>query len=135
MLRIETCCTSRRQQLSTLSTLNLTVPFRYPTPVVFDPDSFRRRPGRIVYEDRFRQVEMGIGFKKIVCSRCDFPGFYKYQAQEIRRREEILTASDEEARPDHLDMWETVPRFAEIPQTLKCKRCREVLGTYVFCIY
>ena len=103
--------------------------------MVFNANRLRRGPGGVLYQDRFYEVELGTCFKKIVCARCDFAGFYKYQVQQVRRREELVTSQDEEARPDHLEIWETVPRFAEIPQTLKCKRCHEVLGMYVDCIY
>ncbi len=103
--------------------------------MVFDANGLSRRPGWILYQDRFLQVELSTCFKKIVCGRCDFSGFYKYQVQQVRRRDELVTSEDEEVRPDHLEIWETVPRFAEIPQTLKCKRCHEVLGMYVDCIY
>ncbi len=103
--------------------------------MVFNADRLRRGPGGVLYQDRFHEVELGTCFKKIVCARCDFAGFYKYQVQQVRRREQLVTSQDEEARPDQLEIWKTVPRFAEIPQTLKCKRCHEVLGMYVDCIY
>ena len=103
--------------------------------MVFDASGLRRRPGSILYQDRFHQVELGACFKKIVCGRCNFIDFYKYQVKQVRRRDELVTSQDEEVRHDHLEIWGTVPRFAEIPQTLKCQRCHEVLGMYVDCIY
>lgn len=103
--------------------------------MVFDASRNKILPGQLLYQDRFREIEMGIAFKKIVCSHCDFPGFYKYRVQQLRRRPRILVEEDQEVRVDHEEIWETIPRFAEIPQTLKCKRCREVLGSYVLCVY
>ena len=107
----------------------------YSEAMVFDASRNKVRPGQRVYQDRFREIEIGVAFKKIVCSRCDFPGFYKYRVQQMRRRPRILVEEDEEVRLDHEEIWGTIPRFAEIPQTLKCKRCREVLGSYVLCVY
>ena len=103
--------------------------------MVFDASRNRARPGKLLYADRFREIEMGVAFKKMVCSRCDFAGFYKYRVKQLRRRPEILVEEGEEVRPDHEEIWMTIPRFAEIPQTLKCKRCHEVLGSYVLCVY
>ncbi len=103
--------------------------------MVFDPSQNNVRPGQLLYQDRFREIEMAVAFKKMVCSRCDFPGFYKYQVHQLRRRPRILVEESEEVRSDHEEIWGTIPRFAEIPQTLKCKRCHEVLGSYVLCIY
>lgn len=103
--------------------------------MVFDSNQNVYRPGQTIYADRFLEVEVGVVFKKIVCSRCDFSGFYKYQVRQVRRRGEILVTDEEEIRPDHREIWSTIPRFVEIPQTLKCKRCYEVLGSYVVCIF
>lgn len=33
------------------------------------------------------------------------------------------------------DVWRTIPRFAEIPETVRCKRCGEVLGLCTECIF
>ena len=103
--------------------------------MVFDATAERIRPRQLLYQDRFREIEMGVAFKKMACSRCDHTGFYKYRVKQVRRRPQILMGEGEEIRPDHEEIWETIPRFAEIPQTLKCKRCHEVLGAYVLCIY
>ena len=103
--------------------------------MVFYASRNRIRPGQLLYQDRYREIEMGIAFKKIDCRHCDFSGFYKYRVQQLRRRPRILVEEDQEVRLDHEEIWETIPRFAEIPQTLKCKRCREVLGSYVLCVY
>lgn len=83
-----------------------------------------------MYEDRFCQVELAVAFRKILCYECDFEAIYKYQVLQIRRRSEIQIGEEEEIRPDHVELWKTIPRFAEVPQTLKCKRCGEILGLY-----
>ena len=95
----------------------------------------RLKPSEVLFTDRFRQVELAIAFKKILCYNCQFSGIYKFRVQQIRRRPEIQLETGEEIRPDHVEIWETIPRFAEIPETVKCKRCREVLTPEVTCIY
>ena len=96
---------------------------------------FRQRAGQVVSQDRFRTVELAIAFKKITCYRCGLVSVYKYTVQQVRRKPELLPVEGEEIRSDHLEMWKAVPRFAEIPETIKCKRCKEVVGLYTFCIY
>ncbi len=103
--------------------------------MVFDRMLFSQKPGEILSTDRFRQVELAVAFKKIVCHRCHFVGFYKYQVLQVRRNPEILSKEGEEIRPDHFEIWKTIPRFAEIPETIKCKGCWEVLGVDTYCIY
>ncbi len=44
-------------------------------------------------------------------------------------------AEGEEIRPDHREIWKDIPRFVEIPETLKCKRCKEVLEREILCVY
>lgn len=95
----------------------------------------RQQPGEILFKDRFRTVERAITFKRITCYQCDFSAVYKYRVQQVRRTAELLADENEEVRPDHVEIWQTVPRFAEIPETLRCKRCNEILGLYTFCIY
>ena len=70
-----------------------------------------------------------MGVKRITCYRCDLASFYKCTVQQVRRNPELLAGGGEEIRADHVEMWKTVPRFAEIPETIKCKRCKEVLGS------
>jgi hypothetical protein len=38
-------------------------------------------------------------------------------------------------RQDEIETWNSIPRFAEIPETIKCKSCGEVLGLYTSCIF
>ena len=86
-------------------------------------------------EDRFRRVELAISFKKIVCSACGFGAIYKFHVQQIRRLQEIRTNEDQEIRPDHIEIWQTIPRFAEIPETVRCKHCKETLSPDILCVY
>ncbi len=95
----------------------------------------RLKPSEVLFTDRFRQVELAIAFKKILCCNCGFSGIYKFRVQQIRRRPEIQLATGEEIRPDHVEIWKTIPRFAEIPETIKCKRCTEVLEREILCVY
>ena len=94
-----------------------------------------QRPGEILFQDRFRTVELAIAFKNIPCYSCGFAALYKYQVQQVRRAPELVADEEEEVRPDHVEIWKTIPRFAEIPETTRCKRCKEILGLYTFCIY
>ena len=89
----------------------------------------------VLYEDRFRRIELTISFKRITCLACRFEAIYKLQVKQLRRRQEIRVEEGEEIRPDHIQIWETIPRFAEIPETVKCKRCKEVLTPDILCIY
>ena len=102
---------------------------------MFDRLLYPQKPGQLISEDRFRQLEMGIAFRKITCHRCEFSAIYRYHALHLRRRSEVQTGEDQEVRSDHKEIWKSIPRFAEIPETIKCKRCREVLGVYPFCLY
>ncbi len=103
--------------------------------MVFKRSMFRQPNNEILSEDRFSQVELTIAFKKLTCYHCNFEAIYKYSVQQVRRRAEIRVAEDEEIRPDHQEMWKTIPRFVEISETLKCKRCKEVLDREVLCVY
>ncbi len=103
--------------------------------MVFKRSIFRQHTDEILSEDRFSQVELTIAFKKLICYHCNFEAIYKYSVQLVRRRPEIQVAEGEEIRPDHREFWRTIPRFVEIPETLKCKRCKEVLEREILCVY
>ena len=101
----------------------------------FDNRRLRFRPNETIFEDRFRQVEVTNAFRKLTCPRCNLSSIYKFRVQQIRRKEEIEANEEEEIRSDHHHLWDSIPRFAEIPETVKCKRCREILGIDTTCIY
>ena len=103
--------------------------------MVFKRTIFSERPNEIISDDRFCQVELAIAFKRLTCYHCRFEGIYKYTVQQIRRHPEIQVSKEEEIREDHRQMWKTIPRFAEIPEVIKCKRCREKLDVDVTCVY
>lgn len=103
--------------------------------MTFDSRQRSVQPGHTLFEDRFRHVESAIVFRKVECHRCDFSSIYKYQVQQVRRKEAIEVGPDDEVRPDHVQIWNAIPRFAEIPETVKCKRCGEVLGLCTECIF
>lgn len=96
---------------------------------------FREQPGEVIFKDRFRSVELATGFKRLTCYHCELSALYKFHVQQLRRHPQIEVEEGEEVRPDHQEIWERIPRFAEIPETIRCKRCREVLGLYTFCIF
>ena len=92
-------------------------------------------PGDILFKDRFKEVEVALSFRTAECYRCGFTGIYKYRVLQVRRCPEVQCGEGDEVRSDHQEIWKTVPRFAEIPQTVKCKRCREVMGFHTACIF
>lgn len=103
--------------------------------MVFKRSMFRQRPNEPLSEDRFSQVELATAFKKLTCYQCNFEAIYKYSVQQVRRHSEIRVNEEEEIRPDHQEMWTAIPRFVEIPETLKCKNCQEVLAREILCVY
>lgn len=86
-------------------------------------------------EDRFKEVEVATAFKRIYCRACGLESIYKYRVKQIRRRTEIATTPDQEVREDHVALWQTIPRYAEVPETIRCKRCGEVLPQETLCLY
>ncbi len=104
--------------------------------MVFDSRFFATAAGQtVVYKDRFCQIEIAVGFRKLTCYRCDFASFYRFRVMHVRRSPELLPSEEEEVRDDHIRIWKNIPRFAEIPETVRCRRCDEVLGVYTSCIF
>ena len=109
---------------------------RYNRPkMTFSRDDLPERPGTWLSEDRFRQTEIATTFKRIRCQRCGLAAIYKYRVKQIRRKAEIETSEEQEIRDDHLLLWNSIPRFAEIPETIRCKQCSEILPQETLCIY
>ena len=103
--------------------------------MTFSRDDLPEKPGTWLSEDRFRQTEIAINFKQISCRHCGLAAIYKYRVKQIRRKAEIETSEEQEVREDHLVLWKSIPRFAEIPETIRCKQCTEILPQETFCIY
>ena len=103
--------------------------------MTFSRNLFSQRPGETVSEDRFKEVELSTSFKQLQCYACGLTAIYKYRVQQVRRKAEIESSSEEEVRDDHRALWESIPRFAEIPETVRCKSCAEILFLDVECIY
>lgn len=104
---------------------------------MFNSRALRAKPGTILDQDSLRTVELGISFKRITCYQCNFTAIYKYRVKEIRRSPD---AADPQKDPGNLteeqhETWKRIPRYAQIPETVKCKQCGEVLGLYTNCIY
>ncbi len=122
------------------------------------------RAGTIRFADHLRTVEIEVVFRRLHCYKCDLTAVYKYRVKQIRRRPEpppaTPTGGDGTAAPGpmeasqlpdslpttppeacprvsefDLELWKTIPRFAEIPETVRCKRCGEVLGLCTECIF
>ncbi len=103
--------------------------------MVFKRSMFRQRPDEPLSEDRFSQVELATAFKKLTCYHCNFESIYKYSVKQVRCHSEIRVDEGEEIRPDHQEMWAAIPRFVESPETLKCKRCKDVLEREILCVF
>jgi hypothetical protein len=93
------------------------------------------KPGQAICSDRFRSVEVAVAFKRMTCHKCDLTSVYKYRVKQVRRSDELIPQEDRELEPEEVELWNSIPRFAEIPETIKCKRCGEVLGIYTSCIF
>lgn len=93
------------------------------------------RPGQVLCSNRFRSVEVAVSFKRLTCYQCDLTSVYKYRVQQLRRTAELLCDEQQEPSQDELEIWSSIPRFAEIPETIKCKRCGEVIGVYTSWIF
>lgn len=106
---------------------------------MFSSKALRAKPGTILDKDPLRTVELGISFKRITCHRCDFTSIYKYRVKEIRRSAALTEEEEKGVVPsisdEQREAWKRIPRYAQIPETVKCKRCGEVLGLYIDCIY
>lgn len=83
----------------------------------------------LISADENRTVELKTLFKRVRCYKCDSTHVYKFRVKELRK---ILPA-DAEAPADTI--MDTVPRYAQIPETVRCSDCGEVLGLYTECIY
>ena len=86
-------------------------------------------------KSRFSETNLEVSFRQVTCYGCNHRAVYKYKVKQLRRSAEIATGEDEQIRSDHVEMWETVPRYAEIPETVRCKKCGEILGLYTECIF
>lgn len=100
---------------------------------VFNSRQVKLKPGAVILEDDLRTVEVATAFRRIHCHRCDFAAIYKYRVKQVRRSPSPPAGGA--APEDDLSAWKTIPRFAEIPETVKCKGCGEVLGVYPECIF
>ena len=110
---------------------------------MFNSRAIKEKIGDILSEDRFRSVELSIAFRRIHCFKCDLTAIYRYRVKQVRRTSELQPVQDDEGSVESSEnppleeiiRWSEIPRFAEIPETVKCKRCGEVLGVYTECIF
>ena len=102
---------------------------------MFVARNFKARTGSILSQDDLRTVELATAFRRIHCYKCDLTSIYKYRVQQIRRAAPQAPAEGEGLTEYQQEAIKAIPRFAEIPETVKCKRCGEVLGIYPECIY
>lgn len=102
---------------------------------MFSPRKLKARPGSIIDEDPLRTVELSTAFRRLHCYRCEMTAIYKYRVQQLRRSPAPLDSEGQELPEEQVKAWKDLPRFAEIPETVKCKRCGEVLGLHTDCIF
>ena len=103
--------------------------------MTFDSRKLPGPSGTTLHEDRYCGVELGIVFRSITCYRCHFPDIYRYVVKELRRKSQEEVEKGGQLSPDQLDAWRSIPRYAEIPETLRCKQCGEILGLCTECIF
>lgn len=72
-------------------------------------------------------MEPAINFRQMTCYNCDHTAVYRFKTKQIRRSAE---APEQIGDNEILRKWKSVPRFAEIPEVIKCEKCGEVLGSY-----
>lgn len=83
-------------------------------------------------QDELKTVEPAVNFKQMTCYNCSHTSVYRFQTTQIRRN----PAPPEEHEGDEImNKWKSIPRFAEIPEVVKCENCGEVLGSYPEIIY
>jgi len=102
---------------------------------MFDSRRMKLKPGQNLSSDRFRSVEVAVAFRRLTCYNCNFTSVYKYRAKHLRRTPELTATAEQAPLQDEMHIWNSIPRFAEIPETIKCKQCGEVLGLYTSCIF
>ena len=108
---------------------------------MFNSRNIKEKPGEILFQDRCRTVELAVAFRRIHCYNCELTAIYKYRVQHLRKAPEPVPENADSTKETptfcegDLERWRDIPRFAEIPETVKCKRCGEVLGVYTECIY
>ena len=85
-----------------------------------------------VIQDEFKTVEPSVNFRQITCYVCDHTAIYRFNTKQIRRNP---VAPEDGGNQEILMKWKAIPRFAEIPEVIKCENCGEVLGSYPEIIY
>lgn len=85
--------------------------------------------------DRFKESSVDVRFRRYTCYTCGTTSIYRYQVLQVRRRPEIERNDQLVTGPDEQRWWSNIPRYAEIPETIKCKNCGEVVGAYTRCVW
>lgn len=102
---------------------------------MLDPNVFCTEPGSIIAEDDLRSVEQAVIFRWLLCYKCDHAAVYRLRVLQVRRHPEPPLAPDGLLSEERVASWRSIPRFAEIAETVKCNHCGEVLGAYPLLIY
>jgi len=102
---------------------------------MFNGRNVKTKPGTRLSANQFRTVDYDVVFRRLQCYKCDLIAVYRLRVKQIRRTPEL--ASEDQSPPSEAEQqtWLSVPRFAEIPETVCCKRCGEVLGLCTECVY
>jgi len=85
-----------------------------------------------ISQDECRTVEHSVNFRQITCYGCEHTAVYRFNTKQIRRNPEAPENQDDQ---EIQDRWKSIPRFAEIPEVIKCENCGEILGSYPEIIY
>lgn len=80
-----------------------------------------------IRKDEFKTVEPAVNFRQITCYNCDHTAIYRFRTIQIRRNLETDAVINDE---NDLLQWKSIPRFAEIPEVIKCEVCGEILSAY-----
>ncbi len=99
---------------------------------MYKPSDSENSPDNQVIQDEYKTVEPSVNFRQITCYNCEHTAIYRFNTKQIRRNPE---APADNGNQEILNMWKSIPRFAEIPEVIKCENCGEVLGSYPEIIY
>jgi len=85
-----------------------------------------------IRQDEFKTVEPAINFRQMTCYTCGHTAVYRFKTKQIRRS---VQEPEHNGNREILEKWKSIPRFAEIPEAVKCEGCGEILGSYPEIIY
>jgi len=94
---------------------------------MFDSKNSQLHLDEIPRRDDLKTVEPAVNFRQITCYNCDHTAVYRFRTTQIRRNPEAPVENEDR---ELLERWKSIPRFAEIPEVIKCENCGEILGSF-----